>query len=350
VRGYLTEGRAWLERALANARETDPTAEALLGSSKLATAQGDLAAGIRFAEASLARAGAEPAAAAPALGTLAALAVYQGRLDEAIRLNDEALARYRTAGDDWGIADCLNRQGLVAYLRRDYADAEPLLTASADLFRRIGDRRVAAVVTGNLGLVLSCLGDLDRTIQLYEESLAISRQVHDRGQSILILSNLGDAWRRKGDPTRSAELAADALRLAGEVGDRRATAHALYVLGVARQDSGDPTTARRHLAEGLRLAHEAGDQINTTWCLEALAGLVATDQAELGARLLGAASRLREESGMPRPPWEEATYLSTMEFVRAELDDETCRTAWAKGQTSIAETVSLACRLFAPGS
>jgi predicted ATPase/DNA-binding SARP family transcriptional activator len=325
VRGYLAEGRAWAEQALALARDSDATFEVLLGLSKLATAQGDLSDGTRYAEEALgvARRRGDGKTTGAALGGLAALAVYQGRLDEASVLNEKAIALCQAAGYEWGIADNLNRQGLIAYLRNDQATARPLLEESVALFRQVGDRRVAAIVLGNLGVMVAGQNDLARAIEHYEESLAINREMGDRGQSILILANLGDAVRRMGDNARGAELALESLRLAREVGDKRSTAVALYSLGVVRQEGGDERSAIQHLMESLALNRDIGDRVMIAWCLERLAGVATSaHRTELGARLLGAAGRMREENGSPVQPSEESTLAAVETALRTTLGDE----------------------------
>lgn len=351
VRGYLTEGRTWAEQALAITRDSDVTFEALIGLSKLATAQGELADGTRYAEDALAiaRETGDGKRTGTALSGLASIALYQGRLDEAHALNEDAIALHRVIGYEWGIANCLNLWGLEAHLRNDHATARPLLEESIERYLRAGDRRVAAIVIGNLGVIMFCQGEYEQAVVYYEESLAMARQVRDRGQSILTLANLGDALRRIGEYARGAELTLESLRLAREVGDKRSAAIALFVLGSLRRDEGDATSALHHLVEGLNLYLGVGDRLGIAWCLEGLAGLAtAAEVPELGARFLGASDRLREEMQSPVQRWEVDTHAAAEESIRAALGDNAFEAERGAGRAaSVDELVFAATDLVA---
>ena len=91
VRGYWSEGRGWLEEALAG--NTGDQAEAR----------------------------------AKALRVLASLAVEQGDYGRAETSAEEALALYRGLGDEKGVSDSLGELGWVSLLRGDYERAEALL-------------------------------------------------------------------------------------------------------------------------------------------------------------------------------------------------------------------------------
>ncbi len=90
MRGHLTEGRGWLERALANAENlpSDVLAQALSGAGILAESQGDY--------------------------------------EQAITLHEKALALWRQIGNRLGIAASLTNLGIVADSFGDY-DREFLL-------------------------------------------------------------------------------------------------------------------------------------------------------------------------------------------------------------------------------
>src|SRR5207244_271312 len=104
VRGFLSEGRQWLERGLAQAVNSAPRirARALSCAGTLACAQGDYDA----AQASL----------------------------------TASLAIWRELGHPEGIAGVLSNLGMVASYRADYAAAEQSYLESLDLYRKLGAR------------------------------------------------------------------------------------------------------------------------------------------------------------------------------------------------------------------
>ena len=144
TRGYPTEGRIWLERALAGTANAAPPmrAKALMGAARLATQQGDYGRATLWAEESLALAEAagDPRGVAGALHGLGTLAGDQGDHARATALNTRALGLYRACGDMRGAAFMLNNLGLVASRQGDLARATTLLEEALALFRRIGDR------------------------------------------------------------------------------------------------------------------------------------------------------------------------------------------------------------------
>ena len=353
VRGYLTEGRSWLDQALAVAREGDATADPLLGAATLAVGQGDFTAAKYHAAAALvsARAADDARLTSGALGELATTARVEGRFDDAIALDGEALDLCRATGYEWGIAACLNRQGIVAYLQNDHARARPLLEEALAIFLRLGDRRVAAVLLTNLGVLAFYSGDFDRAIAYYEQGLAISRELDDRARVMIAVSNLGEAMRFTGDLARGIDFAIEALDLARAVGDRQAIAMALHILGTLRQADGDLPSALADLLDGLTTFDAIGDRLGIAWCLEALAGIAASDgQSGLAARFLGAAAGLREEIRSQAQPSEVPGIANTAASAQATLGDAAFQAAYAIGRAAIDETVAAASAFAAPRS
>ncbi len=347
VRGLVSEGRAWLDQALALSRtDADPSAaDALIGSTLLAVAQGDFDAAARHGEDALsaARSSGNPRLTATALGEISTAARVQGRFADAVRLDDEALALCRACGDDWGVAATLNRQGILAYLQNDHVRAAPLLEDALAGFRRLGDRRAAGLTLMNLGVLAFYGGDFDRALVAYEEGLVIARELDDRARIMIALTNLGEVLRFIGDTDRGAGYAVEAVAMARTIGDRQAIAIALHVLGTLRQAQGDMAEAQTLLAEELALFLPLGDRLGTAWCLEALAGLaVVTDQPEMAARFLGAAAGLRAEIQSQPQPAETPILERTMASARAILGDTGFQLALAAGQSAIDETVTAA--------
>ncbi|MDQ5851071.1 MAG: tetratricopeptide repeat protein, partial [Chloroflexota bacterium] len=107
-RGYLSEGRAWLEGALAASRAAASTREL-------------------------------DALRAKALYRAGVLAWYQSAHDRAVALCEESLRIAQELGDTQGIAWARHNLGRVAYLQGDYRRAGPLLTESLAGFREVGD-------------------------------------------------------------------------------------------------------------------------------------------------------------------------------------------------------------------
>ncbi len=152
TRGYFTEGRRWLEEALARAPQgageegADPNARAraLLVAGALLVLRGEFAqAQAAFSEAlTLAEQVRDPAAAAMAFTQLGICAVYAGETAEWTRLLQEALRRWTALGAPAGHGQTLFYLGVAAEATDDVEGAVDALCGCAGATRR---RRRCAV-------------------------------------------------------------------------------------------------------------------------------------------------------------------------------------------------------------
>jgi predicted ATPase/DNA-binding XRE family transcriptional regulator len=186
LRGYLTEGRLWLEGLLAQpmpAGKGAPAplvrAKALNGAAWLAYAQTDYNAATLLAEQArtLSHDADDRRGRAFALTTLAAVAVDRQDYQGATVLQEEALTLYRTLDDSWAIGACLNNLGLMAGLQGDFARASTLLEESVALARRREDRRDTAIALVNLGAFAYAQADFTRAQMLWTECLTLNEEL-----------------------------------------------------------------------------------------------------------------------------------------------------------------------------
>ncbi|HMA33271.1 MAG TPA: tetratricopeptide repeat protein, partial [Chloroflexia bacterium] len=145
TRGYWSEGRAHLTRALALVPAPDDPgtwayrATAANGAGSLAAAQGDYA---------------------------AATALYT-----------ESLTLYRRLGDPGRVASTLNNLANLAWYSRDYAAARVLYEESLALWQAAGDKAGCALALGNLGNVVLSAEDYAAARAFYSDSLALLREL-----------------------------------------------------------------------------------------------------------------------------------------------------------------------------
>lgn len=180
-RGYLSEGRVWLERMLA-------------------------------------RGSGSPDARATALNGLANIAWSQGKLDEAEGLYREALALRRQVGSEVGIAGSLNNLGLVTEQRGDFVGAATWYRQALEAARAVGDTWTTALVLGNLGGVLTVEGQTEEATTALEESLLLWRGIGDRASEGRVLNNLMNMALEEGTYGRAAALQRESLSLYRDLG------------------------------------------------------------------------------------------------------------------------------------
>jgi len=195
ARGFLREGRSWVERGL-----------------------------------TLPMDGVRPGTQAQAHSNAGSLAQAQGDLDGAQALQERALAIIRdvdTEGGRRGTAHVLNRLGIIAFLRGDHDRSDALQEDALARFRGLDDKSAVATALNNLGVTADDRGDYGRARQLYEEALALQREVGDTQSIAIYLSNLGEVARDQADPVGAATYYREALELWRALRDRWNTAAAL---------------------------------------------------------------------------------------------------------------------------
>lgn len=298
MRGHLSEGRRWLDRALA---ERNSSTLSLL---------------------------------AKALNGAGVLAHYQGDLGRAAALCGESLTSYRQLEDKAGTAAALNGMALVARSGGNLSAARAMYEESAALLRLLGDRWGIAYTLGYLGLVVYYQGDFTMARSLCEESLELFRGIGDKQGSTASLTILGMANVRLGDFKSARSVLEECLAITRSLGDRRSSARALHQLGGLAFAEGDYTASRALRQEALAIFYELGDRVLTSQFMVELAEVVAAQgDCLLAAQVFGAAEALRESIGAKLLPAYTDAYERGVAAGRAGLSEEAFTAAWAEGRT-----------------
>jgi tetratricopeptide (TPR) repeat protein len=211
TRGHLNEGRVWLESAVSrggSAATTLARAKALNGAGLLAMAQDDVG---------------------------AAKAVFE-----------EGLALYRETGDKEGIAFALTNLVSVAWLGQRYdIPVASLIEEANKLKPDIQDQRTVAHLLLLEGGVAFARGDLERVVELWEESLAHFREVRDARGVAMCLMTIGHMKVAQGDYGRAGTLLRESLRLAGELDHKQYVHYCTIGLGSVAASQDLPSRAAR---------------------------------------------------------------------------------------------------------
>ncbi|MFN2190491.1 MAG: tetratricopeptide repeat protein [Candidatus Promineifilaceae bacterium] len=255
VRGYITEGRSWISRAL----ESSPGASTYFqanghrGAGILARQQGDYDEAQSHHEISLAlfrELGPDyNLGAARQLDALGEIEQYHGNYEAAIAYHKESLALQQEIGDKEGIAASLAHLGVIAREQGHYGESEELLKQSLQLNREQGDRLRIGVDLNNLGLLATLQCHYDQALHYLEEAVLQYRDLNNKLGISDSLMNMGDVAKDRGDFKQSDALYAECLTLKRELGERR---------GIARTMVRQATTAL--LQGNYRAAHDLADQ------------------------------------------------------------------------------------------
>ncbi len=233
-------------------------------------------------------------------------------------------------------AKALNGDGGLAFGQGDYAQATALYEESLALRRELGDARGAAVALHNLANVAADQGETRRAAELSEESLAVFRQVGDARMIAITLANLGDLARHAGDVERAVALATEALDLSRRLGDTQYIGVALVNVGHAACDRDEWDRAQTAYAEALEQYRTLGDgyRLGIAACLEGLAAVAVDRQPRRAARWLGTAASVREAIGSPVRLINRGAYDRTEARARAALSEESTTSSGRPGAPS----------------
>jgi len=343
VRGYLREGRSWLEHFLALDKRTvgegraraATRAKALAAAGMLAYGQGDYERSVLLSEHSVAayRELGDLQGMAVALSNLGNVALDQGDQERARRLHEESLALRRQLGDERGVAASLNNLGLVACDAGEYERAQALHEESLTIKRALGEERGIPISLNNLGLVARHRGEFARARALYEESLTLFRALGWKRGIAMALTNLGIVLRDQCEPAGALALVEEGVTLRRELGDKWAMAFSLTVLAELARDRSEWARAVGLYRDSLLLLEEVGNKTGLASCLEGVAGLAhAQGQSEGAARLCGAAAALRCALGAPLPPADRAGHDRLVAATRITLGNPLFTLAWTAGE------------------
>jgi predicted ATPase/DNA-binding NarL/FixJ family response regulator len=188
----------------------------------------------------------------------------------------------------------------LAAVNGDRGAVQPLLEQGTSLARQLNDPATRAFAAWAAGAACLLGGDLPQAVACFEDGLAAlpAAAVSGRQRAQLLL-DLANAAGLAGDEERAVachrELAA--LTEAGSEYIRRAyCAYSLWALGTAAWRRGDLDRATGLQQQSLRL--RGNDRMGSTWCVEALAWIAASQrQYERAAVLLGAAAGLWQSMG-----------------------------------------------------
>ena len=279
--GQVTEGRQWIEAALATPQQ---------------------------AEAAVPVAGAASGLRAKALGQAAWAAKHQGDFGAGRLRAEEALALHRARADKREVALSLGMLAVMAADQGDYATAHERNGDALAIARELDNASDLALMLNIEGWHAYLAGDDARALTLLEESLALFRHVGDTSPWLChTLDSLGKVLVARGDHARARALLTEGLHLAHQHGNRASLLSGLLE-GLACLTAPEGT-AQGEPVEGARRA----------------------------ARLFGAAAALRETSGEVLAPAERSMQERHVAFARAHLDAVAWRAAWAEGRAMTLE-------------
>jgi non-specific serine/threonine protein kinase len=182
-RGYASEGRGWLERALVVGRATSAVClKMFCGAAWLAHVQRDATAARRYLDIaqSLATEQNERWTLAWTDHLRGRVAYFDGDVLTAQACGERSLALARQVGDAWLIAWALHLLGLAAHIASNYAEARAYYEEALAIRRQLGYLEGIGICLNLLAMVAYRQGELSAARALAHESLVDLRDVGAR--------------------------------------------------------------------------------------------------------------------------------------------------------------------------
>ena len=307
LRGYFSEARAWLSKALNlpdSSAHTKARADAFFGIGLLIHRQGDHATAQQLCK--------------------EALSIHQ-------KLGDKRAAAFSLVLLSEVTSGMGNNDAAVKLSRRAYAIA-----------CESGDQRAKGMALCQIGFDYMRLGNYERPLTVLKEALTLFQSVDDKRGVALAHSGLGELAVRKGDLDMAMTALELSFRVREDLGDRWGIAAVLGTLAWAEMTQKNFKRAAEMLKESLLIRKEIGEQGGIAWCLEKLAEIAHIHKDDGRAVLIfGAASALRASANFPIDPADQPKYDRMIARIRARLGDDVYQAVWAEGQAmTLAQVVA----------
>ena len=304
VRGYYTEGRAWISEIL------------------------DMA-------------DAPTAARARALQTVGHLANCQGDYVAAAELLNESRAVSEEVGDPTLMAASVHLLGNSAAGRGELQEAARLYSEARHLNRGSGNRAAEILNMLQLAEVALQSGDLIEARSVGLEALQASRQRRQQWAIARAEHVLGRVDTAEGDLSSAINAHSHALKIQETLGDQQGRIRSLAALARIARLEGDTVLSRQRYAESVRLARASYELLELARSLEGLAELDATNEPERALRMVGAAGNLRKTIGAAPYPEEQRRIDSWLQPLYPRLGEKACAEARAVGRgMSLDQTIA----------
>ncbi|MBJ8345204.1 LuxR C-terminal-related transcriptional regulator [Antrihabitans sp. YC2-6] len=271
---------------------------------------------------------------------------------------------------EFGLAEGLFHPGLMWFKRLLPLSPQPTLTralalrtacwwsaASGDIAsslrllvegQRVADEvggPVENLFTQTAGFVALFSGDIERSIELFDEALDVFREAGDTSEITQTLYLLQLAHVFSGNFERAMECYEECRAITEPVDESWARGYSTWIAGFTRWSSGAVTEAEKLYKSALVIARRIDDPVGIGLCLEGLGWIAVTSEPERAAIVLGAADSVwdRIETSTSALRGLFVHHQGALATVAASLSEADRDAAWAQGRSlSMAEATKFA--------
>jgi predicted ATPase/DNA-binding SARP family transcriptional activator len=303
-RGYLSEGRTWLESMLARSRDAPPSLRA------------------------------------KAMAPASWLERDLGNYERAAILQEESLRILRATGDQLRLVDILIQGGLLAVYQNDPQRAFASFTECLAISEELDYRWGCAMALVNLGH--AALFNLQWDAQARsrcEEALKLFKELDDETEQAHALIILGAGAHYENDDPRGRRQLEQAVTICRQAGDKRQLAWATTVLSQMIGWLDKIYEALPVAKEGLRLAVELGEKTVAAFAIIFLALLLkGQGEVERSLRLISCGIAYGNSFGYRLSPYMWDAIYPELDAMRSILDEQAFTKVWSEGEVMSFET------------
>lgn len=183
--------------------------------------------------------------------------MFSGRYEDGIRLGQEVFLVQQQLDDKAGMAETLNRIGILNIQFERFKDAARYLTQALTIFEGLQDSLSIDMVVNNIGVSYSSQQQYDSALVYYKKSLDIRNRISSPYWIAYQHYNIGEAYGLAGniDSAGYHLLTAEKIFLENDEG-RGVPPMVLLEIGKYYVDINQRNTGIRYMREGLALAEK----------------------------------------------------------------------------------------------
>ena len=245
----------------------------------------------------------------------------------------ECLALRRRLGDPREVAGTLSTLSIAHLQQGDAAKARECAEEALGTFRELGEQLGEAVALLHLGEVCMQLDDYAMARQHFEQCLTIARSLKHQEMECECERGMGEIALGAGDLQAARSRFSRSLKVCRDAEDRRNEAIALWCLAKTDTIGSDHHSARKKYCEALGIFQALEMRAEALDCLEDCAVFLhGVGESDGAVRLQAAATAVRGNLALPRPPRGEAKRQENIDAARAVLGEAAFNAAWSEGK------------------
>jgi hypothetical protein len=223
-------------------------------------------------------------------------------------------------------------QGIMAFWQSDYAEGVPLLASALEVFRAEEEMAGVALCQLPLGFAEAATGAGDAGLARFEESVRYFKETGDEWGVVISMNAL--CWTSHAAGMQTGDgVFEEALERAQELGTELDVGMALRNLGCHRADQGRSAEARDLLARALQTLWRGYVRGGTSYTIDGIAEVAATEGAHsVATRLFAATDGVREATQSSIIPMYAPRFRRFVDELRRDMGAAAFDRDWARGR------------------